>query len=69
MIDTIYNKSCLDMSEIPDETINCCVTSPPYWGLRSYLPEEVKLKDNLSDDIKEKIKKDLTILGIIGIIR
>ena len=57
------------MSELDDNSIDCCVTSPPYWGLRSYLPEEVKLKDSLSDEIKEKIKKDLTILGIIGIIR
>lgn len=68
-MNVIYNKSCLDMSELQDESVDCCVTSPPYWGLRSYLPEEVKLKDSLSDEIKEKIKKDLTILGIIGIIR
>jgi hypothetical protein len=33
---TVYNKSSLDMSEIPDETIQCCVTSPPYYGLRRY---------------------------------
>ena len=24
------------MSEIPDNTIQCVVTSPPYWGLRKY---------------------------------
>ena len=24
------------MSELPDESIQCCVTSPPYWGLRKY---------------------------------
>src|SRR6185369_8351116 len=22
-----------------DESVNCCVTSPPYWGLRSYKTE------------------------------
>lgn len=21
---------------LPDESVNCCVTSPPYWGLRDY---------------------------------
>jgi len=21
---------------MPDESVNCCVTSPPYWGLRNY---------------------------------
>ena len=36
MTDTIYNKSCLDMSELDDNSIDCCVTSPPYWGLRDY---------------------------------
>ena len=26
------------LKQIPDGTLHCCVTSPPYWGLRSYLP-------------------------------
>lgn len=33
---TVYNKSCFDMSEIKDNSIQCVVTSPPYWGLRNY---------------------------------
>lgn len=33
---TVYNKSCTSMDELPDESIQCCVTSPPYWGLRKY---------------------------------
>lgn len=24
------------LKELPDNSINCCVTSPPYWGLRDY---------------------------------
>ena len=24
------------LKEMPDESVNCCVTSPPYWGLRDY---------------------------------
>src|SRR5690348_13514206 len=24
------------LKEIPDESVQCCVTSPPYWGLRDY---------------------------------
>ena len=24
------------LMELPDKSINCCVTSPPYWGLRDY---------------------------------
>jgi len=26
--------------ELPDESVNCIVTSPPYWGLRSYLADD-----------------------------
>lgn len=33
---TVYNKSCFDMSEIQDKSIQTVVTSPPYWGLRDY---------------------------------
>ena len=28
---------CLDvLKTLPAESVNCCVTSPPYWGLRNY---------------------------------
>jgi DNA modification methylase len=31
---------CLELlRDLPDESINCVVTSPPYWGLRSYLSD------------------------------
>ena len=34
---TIYNSDCLEaLRQMPDESANCCVTSPPYWGLRDY---------------------------------
>ncbi len=33
----ILQGNCADvLPTIPDEFVNCCVTSPPYWGLRSY---------------------------------
>lgn len=25
---------------LPDQSVHCCITSPPYWGLRAYLPED-----------------------------
>ena len=34
---TIYNSCCLDvLREMPENSIHCCVTSPPYYGLRDY---------------------------------
>ena len=37
---TLYNKNCLDMSELEDNSVQCVVTSPPYWGLRKYSGEQ-----------------------------
>ncbi|MGE4354813.1 MAG: site-specific DNA-methyltransferase [Oscillospiraceae bacterium] len=37
MTDTIINRDCLEaLREIPDNSIHCCVTSPPYYALRDY---------------------------------
>ncbi len=36
-LNRIYNMDCLEcLKQLPDNSINCCVTSPPYWGLRDY---------------------------------
>ena len=36
-IDTILCGDCLSvLKTLPDESIHCCVTSPPYYGLRDY---------------------------------
>lgn len=36
-LNKIYNMDCLEgLKQLPDNSINCCVTSPPYWGLRDY---------------------------------
>ena len=34
---TILIGDCLEqLKQLPDESIDCCVTSPPYFGLRDY---------------------------------
>ena len=36
-INKIYNGDCLDvMSNFPDKSIDCVITSPPYWQMRNY---------------------------------
>lgn len=36
-LNTIYAGDCLEiMRTWPDSFVQCCVTSPPYWGLRDY---------------------------------
>jgi DNA modification methylase len=35
--DTIHNEDCLlGLSKLSGESVQCCVTSPPYYGLRDY---------------------------------
>lgn len=42
-----------------------CVTSPPYFGLRSYMPDAVRLRDDLTEDERNKIEEELSALGVI----
>lgn len=36
-INKIICGDCLAvLKTLPDESVNCCITSPPYWGLRDY---------------------------------
>jgi len=36
-INQIYNEDCLiGLKKLPDNSIDCCISSPPYWGLRDY---------------------------------
>ena len=45
------------LAEIPEKSVQTCITSPPYWGLRSYLPDKVKLRDDAPDWVVEELKK------------
>jgi len=37
---------------LPDESVQCCVTSPPYWGLRDYgVAGQIGLEPNVDDFI------------------
>ena len=68
----IYQGDCLEvMKTFPDESIQCCITSPPYWGLRDYgcdnqlglesTPEEyVKNMVEVFREVKRILRKDGT---------
>ena len=69
-INKIYNLPCLEMLiKLPDNSIDCCVTSPPYYGLRDYgvegqlgleaTPEQyVQKLGNIFDEVKRVLKDD-----------
>src|SRR5438445_12175828 len=36
------------LHDFPDRTFRCCVTSPPYWGLRDYgIPHQIGAENTL----------------------
>src|SRR5205085_7336176 len=40
----IHDDALHALSTLPSESIDCCVTSPPYWGQRQYASEGVGLE-------------------------
>ena len=44
--------------------VQCCVTSPPYFGLRSYMPDAVRLSDDLTEEERNKIEQELSAIGV-----
>ena len=40
-VNVIYNSECrLGLKCLPENSVNCCITSPPYYGLRDYGNDE-----------------------------
>ena len=58
-LDVIYNKSCQRMDELPDNSIDMVMTSPPYWGLRDY-GEDVKEVWGGDPDCEHEFKTERT---------
>lgn len=66
-----------ELKKFPDETFQCCVTSPPYWGLRDYgIEGQIGAEMNIHDyiehlvlvfrEVKRTLKKDGTLWLNIG---
>jgi DNA modification methylase len=55
-IGKVFAHSCESMPEIPDGTIQCCVTSPPYYGLRDYgNAEQIGLEPTLTEYVERLV--------------
>lgn len=69
---------CRDkLREMPDESVHCCVTSPPYWGLRDYgVAGMIGLEDTFGDwltamvevfgEVRRVLRKDGTLWLNVG---
>jgi DNA modification methylase len=74
----LYQGDALEtLKQMEDESINCCVTSPPYWGLRDYgcdgqiglekTPEEyVSKMVEVFREVKRVLRKDGTLWLNLG---
>lgn len=77
-VNSIYNGDALKiLKTIPSESINCCVTSPPYYGLRDYgvdgqigleeSPEQYVAKMvEVFSEVKRVLRKDGTLWLNLG---
>ncbi len=61
----VLQGDCRDvLPTLPEKSVNCCVTSPPYFGLRSYFPDGVRLRDGLSEEEKQRIVAELERMNV-----
>ena len=77
-LNKIINGNSLEvLKTIPDNSIDCCITSPPYWGLRDYgheeqLGSEKHFKDfvinlsNVFDEVQRVLKPTGTCFINLG---
>ncbi len=56
---TIYQGDSRYMAEVPDASVQCVVTSPPYWGLRKYAGEQALIWDG-AEGCKHEWGKELS---------
>ncbi|MCA9051249.1 MAG: site-specific DNA-methyltransferase [Planctomycetaceae bacterium] len=44
------------LKTLPDARFRCCVTSPPYWGLRDYeIPDQIGAEEELTDYVRSLV--------------
>lgn len=61
----IITGDCRDvLKTLPDESVHCVVTSPPYFGLRSYDESALRIDPQLSEEKKAWLLAELKRRGI-----
>jgi len=60
----LYNGDVLEILwQLPDESVQCCITSPPYWGLRDYGTAKWEGGDPNCDHRGERLISDKSTLA------
>ena len=57
-LNKIILTDCIEgIKQMPDSTVDCCISSPPYWGLRDYgVDGQIGLEENYSEFIAKLIE-------------
>lgn len=65
----IYNMDCLEgLKSLPDNCVDCCITSPPYFGLRDYgVAGQIGLEETPEGAILLVIKNENGTFSPLGI--
>lgn len=63
-VQIIVGDALESLRQLATGSVHCCVTSPPYWGLRSYMPDAVILREDLTPEQAAYVADQLKILGI-----
>ena len=53
----IHGNSLEVLKSLPDNSIDCCVTSPPYYALRSYAPNLLRLKKDAPQWVVDRLNE------------
>lgn len=70
---TLHHGHALDvLRTLPEASVHCCVTSPPYWGLRDYGAErQIGAEDTMDDylhnllQVMEEVRRVLRVDGTL----
>lgn len=64
-IDVYCGDASAVLKTLPDGSVQCCVTSPPYWGLRQYLFDKATvLRYDLTEEELAYVRSELERRGI-----
>lgn len=73
----IHGNALDELSKLPDESVDCCITSPPYWALRDYkvvgqlgleptIDEYITKLVEIFDQVQRVLKKTGSCWVVIG---
>lgn len=67
IINKIYNTDCLlGLRKLPDECVDCCITSPPYFNLRDYgISGQIGLEDSPKDYLSRLVEVFVEVLRVL----